>query len=401
LEKWCNINFGDDREAANNPFWYADPEHSLYLNGNKIVNLIIPDGITRINSFAFSFCDFESIKLPNTVKSIGIDAFAYSDNLAEIHFSEELEIIEQGAFYSCNGLNSISLPNSVTTLHGGAFYNCNNLKTVTLGCNIDSIGPNCFNSYELMDIYCYTVDVPQTDTTLESPFRSGTTLHVPEEALEEYKSALYPWNELYDIVAIEKPKVDITIGSTGTTTFCSEYDLDFSDIDEIKAYVATGYNTATGAITMMRVTKIKGGTGLYIKGEAGQYAIPIVEGVTFNTLNMIVGVTEETVIEPEDGEQTNFIYTKPSGKSAAFYRLTSQRTIPAGKAYLQIPTFWLPVNSETKLKMEFDDGTVTYIENIEISDDVQNPTIYDLQGRPVTNPRKGIYIVNGKKVIYK
>lgn len=81
--------------------------------------------------------------------------------------------------------------------------------------------------------------------------------------------------------------------------------------------------------------------------------------------------------------------------------MTKDRTIPAGKAYLQITTAWLKeeTTSEAKaVKLVFDDGESTGIDEVnrvESKEDV----IYDLQVRRVKNPSKGIYIINGRKVV--
>lgn len=72
----------------------------------------------------------------------------------------------------------------------------------------------------------------------------------------------------------------------------------------------------------------------------------------------------------------------------------------AGKAYLQIPTAWFPAVAESKIKIEFEDGTTTGIEDVEEQVRPNDGVIYDLHGRVVKNPGKGIYIVNGKKVLF-
>ena len=82
--------------------------------------------------------------------------------------------------------------------------------------------------------------------------------------------------------------------------------------------------------------------------------------------------------------------------------MTSNRAIPAGKAYLQIPTAWL--NEETasearSVKLVFDDGESTGIDEVNRVVESKEEIIYDLQGRRVKNPSKGIYIINGKKVV--
>jgi hypothetical protein len=225
---------------------------------------------------------------------------------------------------------------------------------------------------------------------------------VPYGCAEAYKTADV-WKDFADIIVEAAPPstTTLTIGSTGSTTFSSIYNLDFSNVDGIKAYTATGYNSDNGELTLVRIKKAKAGTGLYVSGDAGTYTIPTISSTAYNSLNMFVGVNEETTISTTDGSFTNYIYTKPTGKEAGFYKVTSDRAIPAGKAYLQIPTAWLneETTSEAKaVKLVFDDGESTGIDEVnrvESKEDV----IYDLQGRRVKNPSKGIYIINGRKVV--
>ena len=70
IASWCKISFGD-RYA--NPLYYA---HNLYLNGEKVEKLIIPESVTSIKDYAFYGCsDLTSVTIPNSVTSIGNDAF--------------------------------------------------------------------------------------------------------------------------------------------------------------------------------------------------------------------------------------------------------------------------------------------------------------------------------------
>ncbi|MGN0225778.1 MAG: hypothetical protein ACI4A7_06855 [Prevotella sp.] len=84
----------------------------------------------------------------------------------------------------------------------------------------------------------------------------------------------------------------------------------------------------------------------------------------------------------------------------------SQLKATPGKAYLKVATDAATEPSTAKLALGFafpdnDDETVTGISGVTVSDRIQtSDRIYDLQGRPVVNPTKGVYIRNGRKVVY-
>ena len=108
--------------------------------------------------------------------------------------------------------------------------------------------------------------------------------------------------------------------------------------------------------------------------------------------NLTAGVLPKT-----DGEKTNFILV-PDGASVKFAKPNGTGSLAANKAYLQIPTGDLPGH---ELTITFDDGETTGISEIEKMRDGENEKFFDLQGRRVAQPTKGLYIVNGKKVIIK
>ena len=77
VEKWCNIDFASNvyygRDTAN-PLYYA---HILYLNGEKVTDLVIPDGVTNIGDYAFVGCTgLKSVTVPESVEYIGRYAFS-------------------------------------------------------------------------------------------------------------------------------------------------------------------------------------------------------------------------------------------------------------------------------------------------------------------------------------
>ena len=106
--------------------------------------------------------------------------------------------------------------------------------------------------------------------------------------------------------------------------------------------------------------------------------------------------TDVAITNPGNAYVLNY---KPS-EGVGFYRLSSTATIPANRAYL---TSGGTVAAAAAAAREFFafDAAITGIEDVNAQDNEDDVKTFDLQGRRVANPAKGVYIVNGKKVIMK
>ena len=213
-----------------------------------------------------------------------------------------------------------------------------------------------------------------------------------------------PANDV-EVVAIYEDvptEIVITINQYGSATYCSKYTLDFSNVDGLKAYTAAGYKANSQIVILMRVHSAVAGTGLFLKGEPGEYVVPVIEDTDEHYLNMLVGTLEQVSVNStsDDGVYANFKYTiKSSDETPLFYRFDDGSTMGTGKAYLQIPIAWLPSTVAKSVSIRFDDGETTCIEEME-EQGTDNKEIYDLQGRKLNDiSGKGVYIINGKKVI--
>ena len=81
IAAWCNISFDD---STANPLYYA---HNLYLDGNLVSNLIIPDGVKNIGDYAFQGCNsLVSVTIPDSVTNIGNCAFDGCNNLTDAYY---------------------------------------------------------------------------------------------------------------------------------------------------------------------------------------------------------------------------------------------------------------------------------------------------------------------------
>ena len=120
IAAWCKISF------ASTPFTYAE---NLYLNGELVTDLVIPDSVTSIGDGAFSGCsNLASVVIPDSVTSIGNSAFSGCRNLASVVIPDSVISIGNSAFSGCTSLTSVTIPDSVTSIGYDPFEGCTSLE---------------------------------------------------------------------------------------------------------------------------------------------------------------------------------------------------------------------------------------------------------------------------------
>ena len=125
IAAWCNISF-DGWDS--NPLYYAK---NLYLNGEKVTDLIIPESVKIIRNSTFYNCEsLRSIEIPDSVIFIGEEAFRGCTGLTSIEIPNSVTEIGNSAFFGCTGLTLIEIPNSVTEIGSSAFSGCTSLISV-------------------------------------------------------------------------------------------------------------------------------------------------------------------------------------------------------------------------------------------------------------------------------
>ena len=96
--------------------------------------MILGKGLEVSGEWTFAECtSIHKILIPNAVKAIKKQAFAWCFQMTIVVYGEGLEVIEEAAFAHCTSLQEILIPNAVKAIKNGAFYSCSQLTTVNLG----------------------------------------------------------------------------------------------------------------------------------------------------------------------------------------------------------------------------------------------------------------------------
>nr|WP_155808299.1 hypothetical protein [Xylanibacter brevis] len=188
------------------------------------------------------------------------------------------------------------------------------------------------------------------------------------------------------------PNEEVAVSAAGFATYVSDFDLDYTSVTGLKAYKAVVDDQ--GAITFTKVTTVPAGEGVLLQGDEDTYSVPVVASSVSawadadNAFVRGTGAAVATGTGPY-----NYILNKKNGV-VGFYQAAGQ-TVAKNRAYLQ------SVTNNARISLELNDEVVARIYDLVPAISKGGGSVYDLMGRKVMKPAKGLYIVNGKKVIVK
>ena len=409
-------------DSRNNCNALIHTESNVLVSGCRTT--VIPDGVTAIGNAAFVGSPISSITIPETVRTIGSSAFETCTALETVEIKNGVEHIEANAFAHCDKLTSITLPESVQRIGNYAFYSSwNTLTSVT----------------------CKAQTPPAIE---ESTFygKGSSTLYVPYNVLDDYKNAQY-WSSFANIQAIRNDKYILDSESsfvqieseevtsiTYTRTFnntnwqalyvpfeipvTEEFLADFevADLNDVRQYDRD--DDGVKDETVIEAFKVKSGVleanypYLIRAREAGEKTITVTDATLY--------ATEENSIDCSSVRE-KFTFT-------GTYSQLSSEELPQGEGYYALSggvwqpvaegaslgafRFYLKVDSRNSLnaaqgnairmRIIGEDGEEDDATRIDTSDfkNQKSELIFDLQGRRVENPTKGVYIVNGVKRVF-
>ena len=221
LSAWCKISFAD---FYSNPLYYA---YNLYLNGELLTNLVIPNDITKIKDYAFYYCEsLKSVEIPSSVTGVGEYAFHACTGLTSVTIPSSVTEVGSRAFDGCTGLTSVTIEEGVTGVGEYAFFDCTGLTSVTIEEGVTRIGDSAF-----------------------SKCAGLTEITIPSSVTEIGKYAFYGCTSLTELTL---PFVGQKADGTGETHF--GYIFGASEYSENSSYVPSSLKkvTITGGSAITR-----------------------------------------------------------------------------------------------------------------------------------------------------
>ena len=195
LKSWCGIIF---ENYTSNPL-YRGAE--LYVNGEAVTNLVIPESVKSISKYAFYSCDtITAVTFEGVVNSIGEDAFALCTSIESVYVSDldvwcELGfesasanpiVYADGFYVDGEEVCDIVIKDNVTKISKYSFYGATMIKSVTIGKGVKEIGEYAFAYCPSLEAINYNaVSDNFTENSSAYPFcESGKVLNLGNEVLE-------------------------------------------------------------------------------------------------------------------------------------------------------------------------------------------------------------------------
>ena len=189
-------------------------------------------------------------------------------------------------------------------------------------------------------------------------------------------------------VYYSEPTISITMGEAGWMTYFNVgAALSFGDM---KAYTVSA--VGANSVTLKEITEAPANTAVILQATPGNHTLTVLESaesVSGNKLSRSDGTAENN-----ESRDIYALASKGEPAVVGFYKMADGVKVPAGKCYVSVSK----TSSPEFLGFDFDN--LTNIANINAVFSNEG-AVYDLQGRKVAKPAKGLYIVNGRKVVIK
>lgn len=382
--------------------------------------------LKKIPTQCFRYCPFTSIEIPEGITTIGDEAFQFNLYLKTMKLPNTLTTIGTHFLCDAKSITTLTIPASVTNIDGAAFHGCENLKTVyllgpasTLKANDDSsktFGPN--------EEQAYAPDCKKvTDCTfwVLKEYMSGYTEDKVWKQVDQYNE------DGNDIKCIENTTRTFAPG-WGTAIFPKEV-VDFRDTAGDEAKVArmikavrdnSDKNLYHLTFQVVEGTNIPAQEPLMIYSPK-EWTYTMYNSIDENNddfkLEMTKRFTTTKTVENEPTSKVHMIgiYMGEKLMKWDFYFMDNKfwrvpdddnaATMGSFRCYWKVDRDGIKQDVASFSKMSFGDNTPTAIEGIETEPTKVQVEVYDLNGRRIYQKKeslpRGLYIINGKKVIIK
>lgn len=353
-----------------------------------LTSVDIPDSVTSIGEYAFYGCTgLTGVTIGNSVTEIGISAFSGCTSLTSVDIPDSVTEIGWYAFSYCTGLTSVTIGNSVTSIGNGAFSGCTGLTGVTIGNSVTSIGSSAFYGCTGLT----GVDIPDSVTSIGYSVFYGCT------GLTDVKiSANVTWLSADDGSAVFEGCdniVNLTFNDSGESL----------TIDNYQSYSTT----PPVPFRSLQLKELYLGREINLYSHDSSYIYPeTLEKITFGPkLSEIGGFYGKISTIP-----TSTVIYCLNPTPPAFGNDFANSQYVNNTVY--VPKESLEAYQQAEGWMNFWDLRAydpdSGIEDVKAADYHQGYVVYDMQGNMVLKTEnkaelstldRGIYVVNGKKVL--
>lgn len=230
--------------------------NSWYDNANYASGaVVIPDRVkhednlytvTEIGTNTFRSCAIISVKIPNTIVSIGNNAFTSCSALTSVIIPNSVGSLGDGCFSGCSRLGYVEIGNSVKTIGSSAFAECSNITNIEIPEAVTSIGASAFSNCVNLDEIVIPNSVESLGNGAFSECRKLKSVKLPD-GLKEISSSLFAGCK--SLTSLDLPSTLTSIGYAAFSS-CPFIEMDIPDGVKSIGQSAFQYNTNLTKISM-------------------------------------------------------------------------------------------------------------------------------------------------------
>ena len=244
------------------------------------MRVIIEEGVTTIGNYAFAGHGkiTHTVTIPNTVQTIGTNAFSGCSKLKTLVIGSGVKTISDHAFYNCHNIDNLTLPDGLETIGDHAFYNCHDINSLTLPDGLETIGNDAFADCSSIP----SVTIPSSVTSIGEAAFDGcsglaTVTFAPTSSVTSIGNYAFS-----DCTKLESITIPSSVTSIGERVFGGCSKLSSISVESGNTVYDSG-NGCNAIIESLSHTLIAGCQNTTIPNTVttiGNYAFDDVDGLT-------------------------------------------------------------------------------------------------------------------------